>query len=84
MAQSAAGVQQVEGERGRSHRGKGTVSFTPGDDVLGMGQRKQSGDRRKPLRGNDGCGGLQGGEKLERSDAGEVKIVPVADGGNTA
>ena len=60
------------------------MSFTPGGNALGMGQRKQSADRRKLRRGNGGCGGLQGGEKLERSDAGEVKIVPVADGGNTA
>ena len=44
------------------------MSFTPGGNALGMGQRKQSADRRKPRRGNGGCGGLQGGEKLERSD----------------
>ena len=42
------------------------MSFTPGGDVLGMGHRKQSGHRRKPLSGNGGCGGLQGGEKLEK------------------
>ena len=60
------------------------MRFTPGSDVLGVGRRKQSGDRRKPLRGNDGCEGLQGGQKLERSDAGVVKIVLVANGRDTA
>lgn len=91
MVQSAVGVAQAEREkereaqpRGRIHGGNRTASFLPGGDALGVGHRKQSADSRKPLRRNDGHGVLQGGEKLERSDAGAVKIVLVANGRNTA